>query len=43
MEQFQKYKMFYWHMTESMQRFVFQMDEYMIKQYLQSFKCIKHE
>ena len=35
---FRRNKIFYLHMTESMERFVFQMDEYMIKQHLKSFK-----
>ena len=30
-------------MTKSMQRLVFQMDEYMIKQHLKSFKCINNK
>ena len=36
-------KIFYLRMTEFMQRFVFQMDEYMTKQHMKLFKCIKHE
>ena len=37
---FRRNKVFYYQMTKSMQRLVFQMDEYMIKQHLKSFKCI---
>ena len=37
---FRRNKIFYRHMTKSMQRLVFQMDECMIKQHLKSFKRI---